>query len=395
MKVLYVAPDFPNDNSCAAHVRANQLLPVLAKKVDLYVFSYSHVPIDETENHELQVKIVRPGKPNVQSMLSRKPRAFYRYAYKKAVKLFCDMVEKVKPDIIHFDSFATFGLFSHIPRDVLENQPRIIFHPHDSVTRLYTNQLMGENKIVRRLDLLLQLHKIRQVEKYLYPLTDLCVVDSEEDVSFLKNLAPDANVRVLPLGFDDSEYHEGGGKVELNSPNIVFSGAMDSAQSIDAAGYLCREIMPKVWEKCPETNVYLVGGNPAKQISGLQNYDNRIHVTGFVDSLASYLRSADIYVCPLRLGSGMRTRVVEALASGCSMVATPDAVVGLKRTEGEAPWVLADSTSSFTENIISLLEDEKKRLELGHLAAVYATSNYSWNNIAGILHAIYNDLRTT
>jgi len=392
MKVLYVAPDFPNNNSCAAHVRANQLLPALAKNVDLYVFSYSGASVNESENYEFQFKFVRLGKLNIRSMLSKKPRAFFRYAYDGAVKLFCNMVEEIQPDIIHFDSIATFGLFSHIHRVVLKKQPKIIFHSHDSVTRLYTNQFLGEKNIVRRLDLWLQLLKIKQVEKNLYPLADLCIVDSHEDVNFLQKLTPEINVCVLPLGFDDSEYYESGCKVALENPSIVFSGAMGSAQSIDAANYLCRKIMPKVWEKCPETNVYLVGGSPAKQLSELQKLSPRVHITGFVDSLATYLRGADVYACPLRLGSGMRTRVVEALACGCSMVATPDAVVGLKMIEGEDPWILADSTSRFTENIIYLLSNDKKRLELGSRAAKYATSNYSWNNIASVLHATYNDL---
>ncbi|MDH5388280.1 MAG: glycosyltransferase family 4 protein [Gammaproteobacteria bacterium] len=392
MKVLYVAPDFPNNNSCAAHVRANQLLPILAKKVDLYVFGYSNISVNETKNYEFKFKFIRPGKLNIQSMLSKKPRAFFRYAYKEAENLFCDMVEEIQPDVIHFDSIATFGLFSRIPRAALKNQPKTIFHSHDSVTRLYTNQFLGETNIIRRFDLWLQLLKIKQVEKNLYPLADLCIVDSHEDVSFLKNLTHDINVSVLPLGFDDSEYCKDGSNAALKNPNIVFSGAMSSAQSIDAASYLCQEIMPKVWEKKPETNVYLVGGNPAKQISELKKINPRIHVTGFVDSLASYLRGADVYVCPLRLGSGMRTRVVEALACGCSVVATPDAVVGLKKIESEAPWLLADSTSKFAENIISLLGNEKKRVELGCRAAIYATSNYSWNNVTGMLHAVYNDL---
>ena len=392
MKVLYVAPDFPNNNSCAAQVRANQLLPILAKKVDLFVFGYSNISLNEAENYDFQVKIVRPGKLNIQSMLSKKPRAFFRYAYKEAENLFCNMVEEIQPDVIHFDSIASFGLFSQISRAALENQPKIIFHSHDSVTRLYTNRFLSEKNIIRRLDLWLQLLKIKHVEKNLYPLADLCIVDSHEDMSFLQKLTSGINVSVLPLGFDDSEYYKDGCKAELKIPNIIFSGAMGSAQSIDAANYLCREIMPKVWEKSPETNVYLVGGNPAKQLSVLQKSNPRIHVNGFVDSLASYLRGADVYVCPLRLGSGMRTRVVEALACGCSMVATPDAVVGLKKIEGDDPWVLADSTSSFTENIIDLLGNEKKRLELGCRAAIYATSYYSWNNVTDTLHDIYNDL---
>lgn len=392
MKVLYVAPDFPNNNSCAAHVRANQLLPVLAKKVDLYVFGYSKDSVKESKHYDFHIKIVRPGELNIQSMLSNKPRAFFRYAYEEALNLFSAMVEEVQPDIIHFDSIATFGLFSFIPRAKLKNQPRVLFHSHDSVTRLYTNQYKGEKKFIRRLDLKLQLLKIKQVEKNLYPLADLCIVDSPEDVHFLKQLAPDINVDVLPLGFDDSEYHEDGDKAVITNPNIIFSGAMSSAQSIDAAIYLCQEVMPKVWEKYPETNVYLVGGNPAKQLTELKRLNPRIHITGFVDSLSSYLRGADVYACPLRLGSGMRTRVVEALACGCSMVATPDAIVGLKEVGGEAPWVLAESISEFSENIIDLLGNEKKRLDLGARAAMYATTNYSWNNIAGILHDKYNDL---
>ena len=381
MKVLYVAPDFPNTNTNAAQVRANQLLPRLAQQVDLHVLGFCKSRIKEYENTQINIETISPVNIDFLSVISRKPRAFSRYKFQESVKLLHSMINDIQPDVIHFDSIATFGLFESILEFNAMERPKVVLHSHDSVTRLYTNQYNDEKRLLRRLDLRLQLQKIKNVEKNLYPQADLCLVDSNEDAVFLKELSSDTAVNVLSLGFDGDEYSTRGHKVDLAHPSLVFSGAMGSAQSVAAVEFLYREVMPIIWKEIPQLELYLVGGNPAPQVIEIQKSDSRVHVTGFVDSLAEYLRGADVYICPLKLGSGMRTRVIEALACGCAMVASPEGVVGLKEPiDGEA-WLLAKDACNFADHVIKLLANEDMRQNLGQQAALFAVAHYSWSRV--------------
>jgi len=389
MKVLYVAPDFPNKSINAAQVRANQLLPRLNKKIDLYVLGFCNYSHEEFIDTKIKIENIKPGKINIKSMVSRRPRAFVRYRFRESVELLNTMIKDFEPDIIHFDSIATYGLFESLFMNNLVRRPKSVFHSHDSVTRLYNNQYRYENNLIRRFDLFLQLNKIRSFEKNIYPKADLCIVDSREDAVFLRNLSDHTTIDVVPLGFDENEYCVEGASAKLSHPSIVFTGSMGGPQSIEAAIYLCREVMPNVWNLVPQAEVYLVGGNPAPEVYALQEYDSRIHVTGFVDSISDYLRGSDVYACPLRLGSGMRTRVIEALACGCAMVATPEAIVGLNKPLDSETWLLAEDVSEFSNHIIHLLSDENRRKRIGQQAAIFAESYYSWSSVTDKLIECY------
>lgn len=392
LKILYIAPDFPNDNRNATHVRANQLLPRLSKQVRLSVFSYSEVTDTyESNTADFDATINRPSTPSLLSLFSMNPSAYSRYAHPKAIEAFINILESHKPDIIHFDMIATFGLFDVIDKAALDYRPKVILQPHDAVSRLYETQKNGGRSALHRIHLRMQRAKITRVEKRLYPKADLCLVDSEEDARLLSSLAKGSNIKVLPLGFDEVEYCPEGSRTSMKQPNVVMTGAMGTIQNIEAATRLCKSIMPIVWETVPEMQVYLAGGRPAPEIMELAN-DSRVHVTGFVADLASYLRAADVYVCPLRLGSGMRTRAIEALACGCAMVTTPEGVVGIEKSHSsnEYPWLVGHDDTDFASKIIDLHN--------GHYVtnlkrnAIKTASNYSWHNIAEKLNDYYESL---
>ena len=189
--------------------------------------------------------------------------------------------------------------------------------------------------------------------------------------------------------FDEAVYSPGGERPEHLAPAIVFSGSMDSLQSIDASLQLIRRIMPIVWRSRPDAQLHLVGSNPPAELEELASQDSRIVLTGFVDDLAAYLRSADVYVCPLAMGSGMRTRLVEALATGCAAVASENACRGLDRPAGGSPWRQAETPEEFAEITLALLADPASAEELGARAARYAGERYSWSATIDALLAEY------
>jgi len=196
----------------------------------------------------------------------------------------------------------------------------------------------------------------------------------------------------LPLGYDELIYSPEGKTAHLHHPNVMMTGSMIGIQSIDAAEWLCREIMPEVWKEVPNVHVYLVGSNPANEVLALAGRDERIHVTGFVDDLASYLRAADVYVCPLRLGSGMRTRVIEALACGCVVVSTPEGVVGLEcQPKDPKPWIANSTGEGIAMNIRRLLgygcSDGDQPIQKNNV--LNFVKDYSWEGIALLLTKIY------
>ena len=95
--------------------------------------------------------------------------------------------------------------------------------------------------------------------------------------------------------------------------------------------YLVREILPIVWATNPDVKLWIVGKDPSKELLALQKYQ-KILVTGRVDDIRPYLRQATLSVSPLLYGAGIQNKILEAMACGTPVVATPLAVSALTKT---------------------------------------------------------------
>jgi glycosyltransferase involved in cell wall biosynthesis len=391
MKVLYVAPRFPNCNQSAAETRSNQLLPFLKKNVDLKILGYGTAGGNMLPSLSDKTSIVSTRNSIMgllySTVFSFNPRTFYRHNSNAVKKKFRYLLNTFQPDIVHLDTIKTLCLFDEI------HKSKVVFHVHDSQTKQIKTRIISKYGIIRLIDTFLQYEKIKYIEKYMYPKADACIIDTKTDANYLKKLNPKINTFTVPVGFDPDVYSPYGTKVEIGSKTLIFTGSMQSMQTMEAVYELITEIMPLVWKESPDTTIYLVGANPPEKIKQLCSTDNRIILTGYVEDLASYLRSAFVYVCPLRIGSGMKTRVIEALATGCALVSTPDGVEGLELASNESPpWLVANSPSNIAYEVLELLNNEILRNELSIRAASYASKQYPWEKVSQKIIDIYQKL---
>ena len=114
----------------------------------------------------------------------------------------------------------------------------------------------------------------------------------------------------------------------------MFVGSMDYHANIDAALYFADEIWPQVRERRPDLEFVVVGSRPTAEILALRNQPG-ITVTGTVDDIRPYYRSALAVVVPLRVGSGTRLKVLEAMAAGTPVISTTLGAEGLATKDGD------------------------------------------------------------
>lgn len=389
ISVLYVLPELTERQTTAAQVRAAALLPLLASQTDLTVLTFARAGDRPAGVAGLpDDRIIRVPRRNISAAslligtFLSEPRAFRRFDTAGARKALADALRTVRPDVVHFDGFATLGLMK-VVKDIRPGC-RIIAHIHDAQSaRMERYTRMGS--LVNRVQKSMEYRKSLRFETRHLGTADLTLVDSDEDRDYLRRQIGRDAVDTLPLGFNPASFAPNGTVAALEQPAIVYSGSMKADQSVDAAVFLAREVMPLVWQGCPEAHLYIVGGGPTQQVLSLAG--ERVHVTGFVDDLAAYLRASAVYACPLRLGSGMRTRVVEALACGTAMVAHPMAVRGLGEPEDGPAWILAHSAAEFANATLKQLSSADA--SLGKRAADYAQANYSWPGVASRLTGYY------
>lgn len=391
-KVLYIAGEMSRQNATAAQVRIRAVLPRLARNIDLRVLGFSPTaePVTAADlGLDVPFEVIAHKRTSmtdkITATLRRRPRSFRRFESAAAHLALQTALREHRPDVVHMDGFATLGLMPVIRQEA--PNARIIAHIHDAQSVFQSRFTQGQaTSFAFRVQNRIEQRKLRRFESTELGKAHLTLVDSSEDRDYLRGIVRPGRVDMLPLGFEPAAFSPTGPIVPLDQPALVFSGSMKASQSIDGAIFLAREVMPLVWRKHPGAHLYVVGGNPTAEVQALAG--PKIHVTGFVEDLASYLRASRVYTCALRRGSGMRTRVVEALACGTTMVANELAVRGLATPEPVAPWTLAASAEDFAQAIDTVLSGE--RPSTGEAAARYALSSYSWDSVVQKLLSYYS-----
>jgi glycosyltransferase involved in cell wall biosynthesis len=174
-------------------------------------------------------------------------------------------------------------------------------------------------------------------------------------------------------------------------PTILFHGSMDYFPNIDAALYLAHRILPRLRTLLPEVGLRIVGRRPTAEVRALHDGD-RIVVTGEVADVGTELTSATVGVYPLRAGSGIQNKVLEALAVGLPTVASQTAVAGVAHAEPGVHLLLARGDDSWVETTARLARDPVAQDRLARAGRELIASHYSWDQNASRVLAVWREV---
>jgi polysaccharide biosynthesis protein PslH len=216
---------------------------------------------------------------------------------------------------------------------------------------------------------------------------DAVVVLTESDRDAALVVAGGAPVHTIPLGTELPPQPLD--PLGAPPPTVLFIGGFGHPPNVEAALTLARRIFPNVVAQRPESRLCLVGDKPPAEIRALA--DDNVVVTGGVPDVLPYLEQAAVVVAPLGVGGGMRLKVLEALAAGKPLVATPLAVEGLAIRDGEHALVV-DSEKAFAEAVLRLLDDPGARRRLGSGARKWAERHLDLAVSAAAYERLYDEL---
>ena len=165
----------------------------------------------------------------------------------------------------------------------------------------------------------------------------------------------------------------------------VFIGNMDYWPNADAAAWFATEILPRI---APRPEFWIVGANPGPETRRLAELPG-VHVTGRVADVRPYLAHADVSVSPLRIARGIQNKVLEAMAAGRPVVASPGAFEGIRAQPGR-DLLVADGAAAIAETVGAVLSGAHPGLGAAGRAAVEA--GYAWPAVLGRLDALLGRL---
>jgi polysaccharide biosynthesis protein PslH len=291
---------------------------------------------------------------------------------------------------IQTHSYEMVHLFGGIQvyeyRNLVRRIPNIIV-PYESFTLWLERAVASEKRRAARVSKQLQLRIARSFESWMFEGYDRAVVLTEKDAEALRALNAKLPLAVIPNGVDMDYFTPTG--YEPEKPTLMFIGNYDYAPNLDAALRLARDLFPQIKQQMPQTRLYLIGGYAPPELEALAS--ESITITGRVPDLRPYFEMAMVFVSALRLGAGIKNKVLEAMAMQTPVVATPLSCDGIPVAHGKHV-VLGETDDELVQGVLQLLRDPRARNLLRQNGRALIEHQFTWNRVADQYDTLYDQV---
>lgn len=398
MRILVLLPRFPYPLDKGDKLRAYHQIVELAKRHEVHLFALSHHKVTSSQIEAMQpycksIHVERLHAPAtwwgvLRAFLKGEPLQVGYWTTRRALRHYRQCQQQVEYDAQYAQMVRTMKYLGGLQPGsgtlrVLDFQDALSLN-----TRRRSERSHGPMRWLLRYEYR-ALQRTEQEAQRLFLTTIIAPADRNA-------ISPD--ITLVPNGVDTDYFSpEFRGQCseitshhsELRTPNsnfsIVFTGNMSYAPNVDAACWLVNEIMPTVWKRCPYgINVLIAGADPKPAVRALAG--PKVTVSGRLPDIRSAYASARIFVAPMRIGSGMQNKLLEAMAMGLPCVTTSIAATPL----GATPWehlLVGDTAEEIADLIVKLTVEEIHHsiADGGHR---FVLEHFSWPSAVAPLEEI-------
>jgi len=378
IKVLLVSPSFPfpEYKNGLAKVNYNILSHQNGYKADLLTINDSEFSNIPNVNTYLVPFVKRFSKKNLllKWLTSLDPINVIKYS-----PYLDEIVKNIEKhhhlyDIVHVSSPFFASIFLKVSKHV---QSKMIIFPIDSVSLNIERRLPKEKNILRKLFLYIELLKYRRFESIYYAqYRNVCFVSNIDETYVLK-LNKKINTITIPNGVD-IEYFKKRNYIAEENYSMVFTGDMSYAPNEDAMLFFIKHVYPIISKRLA-VKLYIVGKNPTEKLRKLAS--ENIIITGFVEDIREYLDKATIYISPLRFGSGIKNKILEAMAMSKIVLGTAVSFDGIEVKNFENCILMAENSFDMADKILKVLYNIEGFKYIEKNARKLIENYYSWDGI--------------
>ncbi len=382
-KILFLSPQLPYPPISGGVIKSWRLVEFLSSKYELSVATFLkndeqkdvHTFLSKVSLADYYfepIEIPRTAMNLVKSNLLLQPLNLYRNRSKKFTQNIQKLIQQ--SDAIFVDHYE---MFQYVPKNYTG---KIILHQHNCEYLIWERYSEIETSPFKKLALKNQAFWIKSYEQ------NIC------DRSHTILAAPNDIDELVKIGADRHKfyetYHLGEAELlELNPLNwhtsedaVLFIGTLTWEANIDAAVYFLKDIWPNLIAQKPEMKFYIVGKNPDARIIKLANESKNVILTGFVQNLDDYYSKSKVFISPLRFGSGIKVKVMNALYRGIPTVSTTVGAEGLA-VKNESTMMVTDDPAQFAKDILRLIEDPGLWNTISENSRQLAKDLYTWEAV--------------
>ncbi len=407
MKVLFLTAHLPYPPISGGRRREFELISRLSRSYEIHVcaitksWATDRMYVDDFRRFCKCVNLFSANAPtNNHQQYAQYPLQMKKHISGEASAHISNLLKNHSFDIVHIEGYY---LLQHIPEG---SGVPILLVEHNIEHLLALQRFKVAVTEQEKAYLWSEYIKTLRFEQFMWKRATVCVALTNEDKISMEQLEPNIDVRMVPNGSDHQnnlgdlaalrpnnfeDYIADNITINNNShPSILFVGNFAYEPNVDAALYFSREIFPIILKRVPDARLFLVGNSPTPEICALVS-NKQIMVTGRVPTLIPFYKHADIVVCPLRIGGGVKVKVLEALGWGKAIVSTSIGAQGIDMSNHRAVAV-ADDIKNFAEKVIQFLEHPKERQIQEQEAIAYAKTLPSWDTVSKAFAQLYDEM---
>ena len=261
----------------------------------------------------------------------------------------------------NFDVILLEGIYLMRYIDVIRRntKTKVLLRPQNVEFVIWERLYETESNWLKKQYLHLLADRMKQFELKYINLADVVVTVSETDLNIFNQYGLRLPSKAVPTGYVFDSLPG----ISLNEENAVaFIGGMDWMPNREGVEWFIAKVWPAVLLQIPDAKFYLAGRNFPEEIKNL-NVKGLV-IVGEVEDAKQFIMSKSISIVPLFAGSGMRVKIVEAMALGRAVISTSVGAESLQYTDG-SDILIADDAAVFANAVIKMMTDRHLRIALG------------------------------
>jgi glycosyltransferase involved in cell wall biosynthesis len=316
----------------------------------------------------------------VRSLLLWQPYYVAKFYHPRMARLIQQLTRESSFDIVQLEMVQMAQYISSSARG------KSVLHAHDVAFRPAYRRFRSAPSMIARCFSFIEWCRWARFERRFARKFDGILCVTEQDKMLLERLTSSRRISYLPRGVDVAD----------NLPpyesrvreNLLFVGTFSHRPNREAALWLAGEIFPLVLKRFPGSTLSIIGLDPPADLQELAARTPQIRILGFVDDVRVHLRSAALFVAPLRTGGGVKVKILHAMGQGIPVVTTS---VGIEGIEGITPGsaLVGETAERLAEQICTLLADRKQAAQVGRMGWEAMRTRYSWDRVTLRLEEIY------
>jgi polysaccharide biosynthesis protein PslH len=390
MKILHLMPYSPVPPNFGGALRTYNILKNIITHHEVTLLLFGTAEDEKNLRREFghgikNIHIIPEPWQRTYKRLAQLYSTFHPHSFFHMLAVNSEMQNKLTQLLSSNDFDIVQTEFSHLGSYNLPTNAVKILDAHNVEYDNFRRMSVNDIRPIRKFHYYLEYKKLFKEEIEGLRKQDALFVTSERDKKVFEKDLPGLTKFVVPNGVDSNFF---AASTESPEPfSLVFTGMMAYVPNYDGVLYFLDEIFPRILEKIPDAKIYIVGNRPPAYLTARSS--NNVIITGYVDDVRPYIRRSSVYVVPLRMGSGTRLKIGEALSMRVPIVTTSIGCEGIDIRSGESA-IIADDPASFADGVISLLMDPDRRKKLTNNGFELMKTNYEWSVIGKKVLSYYD-----